>query len=102
MVVILYRWRIKEGFEEQFISAWAEVTEYILKNYDSLGSRLHYDKDGIYYGYAQWKSLEQRENAFAVMPETEAVKKMREAISESFPETVLNPVSDFLILPEKT
>ncbi|MCD9187906.1 MAG: hypothetical protein LUM44_15905 [Pyrinomonadaceae bacterium] len=102
MVVILYRWRIKQGFEEQFISAWAEITGYILENHDSLGSRLHLDKDGIYYGYAQWKSLEQRESAFAVMPVTESVKKMREAILESFPEVVLNPVSDFLILPEKT
>lgn len=100
MVVILYRWRIKHGFEEQFISAWAEVTEYILKNYDSLGSRLHQDKDGIYYGYAQWQSLEQRENAFSEMPESESVKKMREAISESFPEIILNPIKDFLIFPK--
>lgn len=102
MVVILYRWRIKAGFEEQFIFAWAEVTDYILKNYNSLGSRLHQDKEGIFYGYAQWKSLEQRENAFNEMPESEAIRKMREAVSESFPEIVLHPVSDFLIFPKKT
>lgn len=85
MVVILYRWRINHGFEEQFISAWAEVTEYILKNYDSLGSRLHQDKDGIYYGYAQWQSLEQRENAFSEMPESESVKKCVKQFQNLFP-----------------
>ncbi|HQU85863.1 MAG TPA: hypothetical protein PKY59_22185 [Pyrinomonadaceae bacterium] len=101
MVIFLYRWRIKNGFEDQFIKAWAEVTEFILKNYDSLGSRLHRGENGIFYGYAQWKSVEQRENAFSQMPEMEANRRMKEAIEESFPVEVLNPISDFLIFSEK-
>lgn len=102
MVIFLYRWRIKEGFEEQFITAWSEVTEFILKNYDSFGSRLHRDEDWIFYGYAQWKSVEQRENAFSQMSEIEANRRMKEAIAKTFPVIILNPVSDFLVFPEKT
>ena len=101
MVIFLYRWRIKKGFEQQFIDAWAEVTEFILRNYDSLGSRLHRGEDGIFYGYAQWKSSEQREKAFSQMVETEANIRMKEAIEESFPAVTLNPLSDFLIFPQK-
>lgn len=100
MFIVLYRWRIKDGFENQFIEAWAEVTEFIVKNCDSLGSRLHRDKDGVFYGYAQWKSAEQRAGAFAKMSDFPAREKMREAIAEGFPEIILNPVSDFLIFPQ--
>lgn len=102
MIVILYRWRIRKGFEAQFVENWSEVTAAILKTYSSLGSRLHRDKDGIFYGYAQWKTIEQRENAFREMTVTEAVEKMREAIEETFPEVVLTPLSDFLIFPQET
>lgn len=102
MIVVFYRWRIRQGFETQFIEAWSDVTKFIVKNHDSLGSRLHRDKDGIFYGYAQWKTLEQRENAFREMPEIEAVAKMREAIEETFPEIILNPLADLLIFPQET
>lgn len=97
MFIVLYRWKTKEGMEDQLIESWSEVTEYIVKNYDSLGSRLHLGDDGIWYAYAQWKSLEQRENAFAEMPEIEARKKMREAIEESLPEIILTTVSDLWV-----
>jgi hypothetical protein len=99
MLIVLYRWRIRDGMERQFIDAWSEVTAYIRANYDSLGSRLHRDRDEIYYGYAQWKSAEQRREAFAAMPDFEARRKMREAVEESFPEIVLENLSDYLILP---
>lgn len=100
MFIVLYRWRIKSGMEQQFINAWSEVTFYIRENYDSLGSRLHRGNDGIFYAYAQWKSAKQRENAFAEMPDLEARRKMREAIEESFPEIILDKLSDYLITPD--
>jgi heme-degrading monooxygenase HmoA len=101
MFIALYRWRIKTEKEPQFIQAWSEVTAYYRENWDSLGSRLHRGNDGIFYGYAQWNSAAQREKAFAESPSLKARDQMREAIAESFPEIILEKLSDFLILPEK-
>jgi heme-degrading monooxygenase HmoA len=100
MFIVLYRWRIKPESEEQFIQAWSEVTEYYRKNHDSLGSRLHRGSDGFFYGYAQWKSAEDRQKAFEIPANLAARARMREAIAENFPETVLEKLADYLILPE--
>ncbi len=97
MFIVLYRWKTKEGMEDQLIESWTEVTEFIVKSYDSLGSRLHRGDDGIWYAYARWKSAEQRVKAFAELPELEAGKKMREAIEESLPEVILTTVSDYWV-----
>ena len=97
MFIILYRWRVKTEKETQFIEAWSEITAFYRENFDSLGSRLHRGDDGIFYAYAQWKSAEDRENAFANSPKMEAGARMREAIEESFEAVVLEKVSDFLI-----
>ena len=100
MFIVLYRWRVKPSFEQQFISAWSEVTVYLRETYNSRGSRLHRGDDGIWYGYAQWTSAEQRRLAF----QSESGKistiseKMREAIEETLPEIELEPVADFLIV----
>ncbi len=99
MFIVLYRWRIKAGKEQQFIRAWAEITAFYRENFDSLGSRLHRGDDGVFYAYAQWKSVEQRENAFQNSPTSEAGKKMREAIEERFPEVRLEVLADYLISP---
>lgn len=97
MFAILYRWRIKPEKEAQFIDAWSKITAYYRENFDSLGSRLHRGGDGIFYAYAQWKSAEQREEAFAGSPDLEVRAKMREAVEESFPEVRLEILSDYLI-----
>ncbi|MDQ3180168.1 MAG: antibiotic biosynthesis monooxygenase [Acidobacteriota bacterium] len=103
MFVVLYRWRIKPNLESQFVKNWSVRTAYLREKYDSLGSRLHRGSDGIWYSYAQWKSAEQREKAFASETNTfsEASQKFQEAIEETFPEIQLVIVSDFIILPEK-
>ncbi len=92
----MYRWRIKPELEQQFIEAWSEVTDYYVKNFDSLGSRLHRGDDGLFYAYAQWRSAEQRENAFRVVPDLPAREKMRSAIRESFPDIKLEIQADYL------
>ena len=99
MLIVLYRWRVKSQLEQQFIESWSEVTSYFRRKYDSLGSRLHCGSDGLFYGYAQWKSAEQRASAFAGgNPEISvAGAKMREAIEESFPEVVLEQIADYLV-----
>lgn len=50
---VLYRWKLREGFETKFVEAWTEVTEYHLANSGSYGSRLHKGDDGTWYAYAQ-------------------------------------------------
>jgi hypothetical protein len=101
MLVVLYRWKINVGMEQQFIEAWSERTAFIRESYDSLGSRLHRGNDGFFYGYAQWKSVEQREKAFQMQNDSEAGKRMSEAIAETLPEIILETLTDFLVHPEK-
>lgn len=104
MFVVLYRWLIKEGMERQFVESWSERTAYLLEKYDTLGSRLHRGNDGIWYSYAQWKSAEQREQAFESEADIVSAveEKMREAIEESFAEIKLETVSDYLVLSGKS
>lgn len=94
----LFRWKIKTGKEEQFIKAWAYITVALRDHCGSLGSRLHKGNDGFYYGYAQWPSVEAR--AAAVWDNDEmndSRRLMKDAIEESFPDVILNPLEDFLI-----
>ena len=99
---VLYRWRLHEGAEESFVRAWTRVSELLLSERGSLGSRLHRGPDGLWYSYAQWPSPEARERAFALESvDPEAGRQMAEAIAEGFPEIVLESVSDLMVLPSK-
>lgn len=104
MFVVLYRWRVKPESEDQFIEAWAARTAFWREKYDSLGSRLHRGSDGLFYSYAQWKSKEQRANAFAAETgkASSAAQKMAAAIEESLPPVELEIASDFLIFPPES
>lgn len=97
MFIVLYRWRTKEGMEDQLIENWSKVTQYYMENFGALGSRLHRGSDGIWYAYAQWKSGKQREKAIAERANHDAREKMQEAIEEFLPEIVLEPIADFLL-----
>jgi len=106
MFVVLYRWKLKEGCEVLFSDGWSVVTRFYLEKFDSLGSRLHLGDDGIWYGYAQWKSAEQRANAFEKRGEflsdvefVSSMEKMSQAVLETLPEIELNIVADYLQLP---
>ncbi|MEZ5344259.1 MAG: hypothetical protein R2681_01775 [Pyrinomonadaceae bacterium] len=103
MFVVLYRWKIDPEREEQFIKSWSEITGFYLDNLDSLGSRLHKGNDGLWYGYAQWRSAKQRDDAFRRYddkpsddPLTKVRKEMSDAILERLPEIPLKVVSDHL------
>jgi heme-degrading monooxygenase HmoA len=100
--VVLYRWRLHEGAEESFASAWSVVSERLLRERGSLGSRLHRGPDGVWYSYAQWPSAQAREQAFALdSVDPEAARRMAEAIAESLPEIILESVADFMVLHSK-
>jgi len=99
MVIFLYRWRLKPGKEEQFRKAWSYVTEQLREKGGSLGSRLHVGDDGLWYGYAQWPSIEIRNSSKLTHDEiVQARKLMQDATLEDFPSIVLEPTDDYLIL----
>lgn len=97
MFVVLYRWKLRVGQEDDFVEAWSRLSELLLKEHGSLGSRLHRGSDGIWYSYAQWPSAEVRTAAFARGPvDATATERMRAAILEGLPEVVLESRADFL------
>ncbi|WP_243050411.1 antibiotic biosynthesis monooxygenase [Dyella sp. RRB7] len=99
----IYRWRLHPGMEAQFIEAWTRISELYLYRYGSLGSRLHRGPDDIWYSYAQWPNEASRESAFLVDTlDTEAGELMREAIAETFPEIVLEPIVDLIVPTRRT
>jgi quinol monooxygenase YgiN len=100
MIIYFYRWKVKSDKEEQFQKAWSYVTQELREKSGSLGSRLHLGDDGIWYGYAQWPSAEQRAKTKLTHEEmVNARAQMKDAILEEFPEIVLRPTNDYLILP---
>ncbi len=81
--------------------AWSYVTEELREKCGSLGSRLHLGDDGLWYAYAQWPSVEQREKSSLKHDEIlEARRLMKDATIEILPDIVLTPTSDFLVLPK--
>jgi hypothetical protein len=98
--VVLYRWKLKPGLEQQFIECWSKVTTDLLLR-GSLGSRLHKGADGFWYAYAQWPNAQSRETASASTnsPDSSVQEGMRAAIAESFPPIFMEPVFDYLRLP---
>ncbi|MBC3870829.1 antibiotic biosynthesis monooxygenase [Undibacterium oligocarboniphilum] len=94
---VIYRWRLHKGKEHEFVTAWTRISELFYLHHGSLGSRLHRGSDGIWYSYAQWPDAEARTLAFnAPSVDPEASVLIKTCIAESFPEIVLDPVSDLL------
>lgn len=94
----IYRWRLHPGTEDGFVRAWSRVTELLVKERGSLGSRLHRGPDNTWYSYTQWPSAAAKASGLAQPSvDPEAWQQMRSAIAESLPELVLEPVADFLV-----
>ena len=93
----IYRWRLHPGAEDKFVHAWSRITALLRAERGSLGSRLHRGPDDIWYSYTQWPSAAAKADGLAQPSvDPEAWQQMREAIAESLPELVLEPVADFL------
>lgn len=93
----IYRWRLHPGSEDSFVQAWSRVTQLLRAERGSLGSRLHRGPDNIWYSYTQWPSVEAKAEGLAQPSvDPEAWQQMRNAIAESLPELILEPISDHL------
>ena len=96
-VIMLYRWRVHPGSDDQFVEAWSSITQRLREERGSLGSRLHKGDDGLWYGYAQWPSADVMSNAFQQPVDELAAARMRAAVVEHFTPVKLEPVADFLV-----
>jgi quinol monooxygenase YgiN len=93
----IYRWRLHPGSEDAFVQAWSRVTALLLAERGSLGSRLHRGPDHIWYSYTQWPSAAAKAEALSrPSVDPEAWQQLRDAIAETLPELILEPVADFL------
>ncbi|MEG3193046.1 antibiotic biosynthesis monooxygenase [Lysobacter sp. D1-1-M9] len=95
--VVLYRWRVRPGFEDQFVQGWRGVSRAYKRDRGALGARLHQGTDGLWYSYAVWPSAQKREEAFSAgSPDPAASALVKEATVECLPEIILDLVVDLL------
>ncbi len=92
MFVAAYWWKVHPGKEEQFRTAWRRGTQLIQEKYNSLGSRLHRDKDGRFIGVAEWPDEATWQKAFDAKmvyddPETRAA--FSDAVADTADEPLL-------------
>jgi hypothetical protein len=65
MFVVVYRWRLRPGFEASHRAGWRAVTGSIQRMFATGGSRLHRDADGAFIAYAVWPDQATYERAQA-------------------------------------
>ena len=96
--VVIYRWRLHPGKEQQFQREWEINTPLFIHQSDALGSRLHRSEDGTWLAYAQWpdKATWEKSTPLSVR-DPDGFNAFMDAIAESYPRQYLTPVSDFLI-----
>lgn len=97
--VVIYRWRLHPGKEQQFIDSWTRNTPEIIKHCGGLGSRLHRADDGSWLAYAQWPDRATWERYYNVPDRrSESARQLsKEAIAETLPYLLLEPRQDFLL-----
>ncbi|HEV2801191.1 MAG TPA: antibiotic biosynthesis monooxygenase [Pyrinomonadaceae bacterium] len=97
MFVAVYRWKLREGLEENFRAGWLRLTLEIYRERGSLGSRLHRAEDGTWVAYAQWPDRQTWQAGRSVPTiDAEAVVLMKESIETSYPEMLLEVAEDLL------
>lgn len=101
MHVVLYRFEVKSGLEDQFLQAWNDLTQLIYTHENSRGSRLHKERGQTYIAYAAWPDKNTFKNAGDNLPESAEVvrKAMRKSCSAIEVLHELEVVSDLLARP---
>ncbi len=77
MLAVLYKFTVKPDQEAEFIQAWKDLTEYIYKYQNSLGSRLHKASDTTFIAYAQWPDQETFDKANKLLPQEALLSRER-------------------------
>ncbi|HEX7048123.1 MAG TPA: antibiotic biosynthesis monooxygenase [Gammaproteobacteria bacterium] len=54
MFIIIYRWRIHPGREEEFRAAWEELSEQYIQLRGQRDAKLSQGNDGVWIGKAIW------------------------------------------------
>lgn len=94
---VIYRWKVRPGMEDQFQSAWHELTHEFKDQHGGLGSRLHKSSDGTWLAYAQWPSREAWSEAeIASAQGLLAMRQMQDAVAERLEPILLEPIADLL------
>ncbi|MEM7160891.1 MAG: antibiotic biosynthesis monooxygenase [Bacteroidota bacterium] len=70
MFAVIYRFKVKEEYEKDFIQAWREMTLLIYQFEGSLGSRLHRESENTFIAYAQWPDKFTFNNSGSKLPES--------------------------------
>jgi hypothetical protein len=91
MIVVVYRWRLKPDYVEQFCDAWEKTTKALLE-YGAMGSALFSAPDGTYYAIAKWPDAATRRHVFDHWDDGGLIEAMQCAVSERFPEIMLDEV----------
>ena len=100
MFIVIYSFKTKKGQEQEFETAWRELTLLFRDYAGSLGSRLHLESGQNYIAYAQWPDKETWKTAKGKLPDeaTKTRKTMRNAIDKIEILYELNVVDDLLFL----
>lgn len=97
MFVVIYRWRLHPGLEQDFIANWQKITEFGMAS-GSGGSSLFKDAEGCWVAIARWSSRDARDRAFAGLTGEVLDPAVRErasrAVIERFPDQELESVLD--------
>ena len=97
--VVLYRWKLKTDRENDFVAAWARLTDVLREQCGAYGSRLHRCTDGTYLAYSYWPSRQAWELAQIHAPKSAARALMAAAIEERFPDSHMDVVDDRIDAP---
>ncbi len=104
MFTVIYKWKVFEDKEQQFIESWKKVTEILYIKHGSLGSRLHKTYDGFFLAYAQWPDLETWEKDKEFTEEEQIIRNnIQDSVEERFEPITCDVLDDLLkTVPAKT
>ena len=95
---VIYQWRVKDGLESQFRTAWGELTRLLAEKRGARGSRLHRTDHGTLLAYAQWPDRAAWEHSCSLHSLDENLsKQMLDAAEETWAPVFLTPLTDHLI-----
>lgn len=98
MIAVIFRWDLKDGYEQLFKEGWSEIVHLNIEKHGALGSRLYHSKDNQWISYSQWISEEHFYNARNLFDvNAEARIKMAEAIYKAYEPIVMVPILDHLM-----